>query len=77
MHPAGYALAVSFVMDYFWFSFLIAWIIKGSLIKIGGMKLYKKAVPFFLGLVLGDHTVGCILAILGPMTGVSLYKIFI
>lgn len=77
LHPAGYALAVSFAMDYFWFSFLIAWIIKGSLIKIGGMKLYKQAVPFFLGLVLGDYTVGCILAILGPMTGVSLYRIFI
>ncbi|MHB1460958.1 MAG: DUF6785 family protein [Armatimonadota bacterium] len=77
LHPAGYALAVSFAMDYFWFSFLIAWVIKGSMIQIGGMKLYKKAVPFFLGLVLGDYTVGCILAILGPMTGVSLYKIFI
>ncbi len=77
LHPAGYALAVSFAMDYFWFSFLIAWIIKGALIKTGGMKLYKQAVPFFLGLVLGDYTVGCILAILGPLTGVSLYRIFI
>ncbi len=77
LHPAGYALAVSYAMDYFWVSFLIAWIIKLVIVKFGGMKLHNRAMPFFLGLVLGDYTVGCILAILGPLTGVPLYKIFI
>ena len=76
-HPAGYALAVSFAMDYFWFAFFIAWVLKVSLIRYGGRKAHAQAVPFFLGLVLGDYTVGSIWALLGPALGVTTYKVFI
>ena len=57
-HPAGYALAVSFAMDYFWFAFFLAWLFKVSLIRFGGRRAHVGAIPFFLGLVLGDYTVG-------------------
>lgn len=76
-HPAGYALAVSFAMDYFWFAFLIAWVLKVSLIRFGGRRAHAQAVPFFLGLILGDYTIGSLWAILGPVLGVTTYKVFI
>jgi hypothetical protein len=76
-HPAGYALAVSFAMDYFWFAFLIAWICKVSLIRFGGRSAHAQAVPFFLGLILGDYTIGSLWAILGPVLGIATYKVFI
>jgi len=76
-HPAGYALAVSFAMDYFWFAFFLAWLFKVSLIRFGGRRAHVGAIPFFLGLVLGDYTVGSLWAILGPLLGVATYKIFI
>jgi len=76
-HPAGYALAVSFAMDYFWFAVFVAWLVKSVILKYGGMKLYRQAMPFFLGGILGDYVVGSIWAIIGPAAGVVSYKIFI
>jgi hypothetical protein len=76
-HPAGYALAVSFAMDYFWFAVFVAWLIKSVILKYGGMKMYRQAMPFFLGGILGDYVIGSIWAIIGPVAGVVSYKIFI
>ena len=76
-HPGGYALAVSYAMDYFWFAFLISWAIKYVLLKRGGITTHRKAVPFFLGLILGDYVGGSIWAIIGPVIfGIRTYQIF-
>jgi hypothetical protein len=76
-HPAGYALAVSYAMDYFWFAFLISWAIKSVLLKRGGITTHRKAIPFFLGLILGDYVGGSIWAIIGPViVGIQTYPIF-
>lgn len=77
LHPAGYALAVSFAMDYFWFAFFITWIAKSIILKFGGIRLHQQAIPFFLGLIIGDYVMGSILAIVGPLIGRSMYSIFI
>lgn len=76
-HPAGYALAVSYAMDYFWFCVFIAWAVKALLIRYGGMKVHNQFVPFFLGLVLGDYTVGSLWALIGPALKIVTYKIYI
>ncbi len=76
-HPAGYALAVSFAMDYFWFAFFISWVIKFILLRLGGLGTHRKAIPFFLGLILGDYVMGSIWAIVFPIIGIRGYKIFI
>ena len=76
-HPAGYALAVSYAMDYFWFAFLISWAVKYVLLKRGGIKTHRKAIPFFLGLILGDYVGGSVWAIVGPViAGMRTYQIF-
>lgn len=76
-HPAGYALAISYAMDYFWFAFFVSWLIKYILMKQGGLKIHRKSAPFFLGLILGDYVLGSTWAILGPVFGFRNYKIFI
>ncbi len=76
-HPAGYALAISFAMDYFWFAFFISWLIKFILLRFGGLGTHRRAIPFFLGLILGDYVVGSLWAIAGPIMGITNYKIFI
>ncbi len=76
-HPAGYALAISYAMDYFWFAFFVSWLIKYILMKQGGLRIHRRSAPFFLGLILGDYVVGSIWAILGPVFGFRNYKIFI
>ncbi len=37
----------------------------------------RTAIPFFLGLILGDYTMGSLWAILGPVLGIPTYKIYI
>jgi len=76
-HPAGYALAISFAMDYFWFAFFASWLIKVVLTRYWGMRVHREGVWFFLGLILGDYVSGSLWAILGPALGRANYKIFI
>lgn len=55
-HPLGYALSGSWGMIVFWFPCLVAWLLKTFILRYGGMKLYARLRPFFLGMVLGEFT---------------------
>ncbi len=59
-HPVGYAVASGAMIHHLWFSILVAWTIKWSILKFGGIRRYRQMVPFFLGLVLGQVVVGCL-----------------
>ena len=76
-HPIGYGLAVSYAMDYFWFTALIGWMCKFLSIRYGGMKFYRQALPFFMGLILGDYVTASIWTLIGWAFGIPTYKTFI
>ena len=58
-HPAGYAIASStWTFGWLWFSVFVSWGIKTTVLKAGGIRLYRKALPFFLGLLWGEYIVG-------------------
>lgn len=73
LHPLGYPLAGYYHFDKLWFPFFISWIVKWTILRFGGMKAYRKAIPFFLGLVLGEFVMGSIWGILGLATGMPTY----
>ncbi|NCO40252.1 MAG: hypothetical protein COZ06_13775 [Armatimonadetes bacterium CG_4_10_14_3_um_filter_66_18] len=52
IHPLGYALNCALSQD-LWGAFLITWILKATVLKIGGVRLYRQTLPAFLGLALG------------------------
>ncbi len=56
LHASGYVLSGASWggMIYFWFPVMVSWLIKSIILKHGGRGTHRKAVPFFLGLVLGD-----------------------
>lgn len=54
IHPAGFVVASSWAMYMLWFSLLIGWMLKVPVLRYGGIGLYRKLLPFFLGLILGD-----------------------
>lgn len=56
----GYAMTCSFG-DLLWGPFLIVWICKGLVLRFGGMALYRRTVPFFLGFALGHFAVAGVL----------------
>jgi uncharacterized protein DUF6785/uncharacterized protein DUF6784 len=76
LHPLGYAIANTNSMDYMWMPFLIAWTLKTVLLRYGGMRLYRAALPFFLGLILGDYVVPTLWAIYGTASGQQMYLAF-
>ena len=64
-HPLGYILAPTQGIGVLWFCLLVSLIIKSIIFKYGGMKLYRRVLPFFYGLFLGDVVIGCIWYLLG------------
>jgi hypothetical protein len=75
LHPAGFAVSSSWSMNVFWSSIFISWVIKYSILKIGGLKLHRQSIPFFLGLVLGEFVIGSIWSLRGVIFHVSSYLI--
>jgi hypothetical protein len=65
LHPLGYPLAGYYHFEKLWFPFFISWTAKWIILKYGGIKLYRKAFPLFLGLVLGEFVIGSLWGIIG------------
>ena len=67
LHPIGLVASCSLPLMYrAWFSVFLAWLLKFLILRYGGPKIYRKSIPFFLGLVLGVFaTVGLWLVISG------------
>jgi hypothetical protein len=74
IHPLGYSLAVH--MDLFWAAFLISAVAKNWLLKYGGLKVYRQALPFFMGLVIGDFVMGTFWNFLSIALNRALYQIY-
>lgn len=54
LHPIGFLAANSWGMHINWFSFFFGWLVKSLVMRYGGMNLYQRLLPLFLGLILGD-----------------------
>jgi len=76
-HPVGYAVAGSWTMSWMWFSVLLSWIIKYVLLKQGGLRVYRQGAPLFLGLILGQYTVGSFWSLLGAILDRPVYGFFV
>jgi hypothetical protein len=76
LHPIGYALAHTDSMHYMWMPFLIAWLLKSLVLRYGGVKVYQRLVPFFMGLILGDVVVAGLWGIYGVSTGRRMFMHF-
>jgi hypothetical protein len=75
LHPAGFAVSSSWSMNVFWSSVFISWAIKYFILKIGGLKLHRQSIPFFLGLMLGEFVIGSIWSLRGVIFHVPSYLI--
>ena len=61
LNPIGFAIGASGTMRGNTFTFFVAWLVQFILLRIGGVKLYKKTQPLFLGILVG-YVVGVALA---------------
>jgi hypothetical protein len=74
LHPLGYAVANSWggIAD-IWTCVVIGSLVKWTLLRYGGLGMYRKTLPFFLGLILGDFVVGGFWLLFGLMANVKTY----
>lgn len=71
-HPAGYLVSGSFGLFRLWLPIFVSWLIKVLLLRWGGLGAYRRAMPFFLGLVLGEFTAGFVRTLLDLAFGLFL-----
>jgi len=53
LHPIGFAASTAYPVNRIVFSIFFAWLAKFIILRMGGIDLYRKASPFFLGLMVG------------------------
>jgi hypothetical protein len=71
-HPAGYMVSGSFGLFRLWLPIFVSWLLKSLILRYGGLGLYRRAVPFFLGLVIGEFCAGFARTVLDLSLGLHL-----
>ena len=77
-HPIGYVMTSARwggLAD-FWFSVFLGWLIKLVIIKFLGLKTHRRAIPFFLGLILGDYVVSSAWTLVGTIFRIPTYVLW-
>ena len=74
LHPVGLAVSSSWAMNYMWFPLFLAWLVKAALLRAGGLRAYRSALPFFFGLILGEFIVGSLWNLAGLVFGLEIYR---
>lgn len=76
LHPIGYLMGASWPMINFWFPVLLGWLIKCTVLRFGGHKVYKRLLPGFLGLIFGEFASAGMWLVIDLITGVRGHQIF-
>ena len=54
LHPLGYLAANGWGMHWYWLPFFLGWLWKALTLRYGGLRLYRRLLPFAIGLIMGD-----------------------
>ncbi|MBI2298903.1 MAG: hypothetical protein HYU66_08145 [Armatimonadetes bacterium] len=58
LHPIGYLLATAYGdTSPMWWPFLTLWLLKSLLLRYGGLKLFRRVLPLFVGLIVGHYLI--------------------
>lgn len=74
-HPVGLLMSLTYPMYRLWLSLMVGWMCKGLITKFGGSDGYRKMVPFFLGLVLGDVAMMILWLVIDGWQGQSFHQL--
>jgi hypothetical protein len=70
-HPLPLLLLNTWCLSRLFFSFLIGWLIKIALVRIGGGKVFTASKPFFLGVIVGQ----VVITVLWILVGAIYYRV--
>jgi len=72
-HPVGYALSMSFGVDYFWSCLLISSLLKWLVMRWSGLGMYRRLLPMVFGVILGEYMVGAFWSAVSVILRVTTY----
>jgi len=70
LSPIGYIVCGSWALSVTWFPIFLGWLSKACVMGFGGAAAYRRILPFFLGLILGEAVIATIWAVVSFFTGV-------
>lgn len=73
-HPAGYAVSSTYGMRDYWSMFLLVWLVKWLILRHGGLKVHRQAMPLFFGMILGEFAIGGFWALVGVVFKTQTYN---
>ncbi len=73
-HPLGYAVTSSWSIGLVWMPLFIAWLLKVVLLRYTGLPGFRRSLPFFFGLMLGQFVVGSLWNVYGIAREVPTYQ---
>ncbi len=73
-HPLGFAVTASWEINLVWMPLFLAWLFKLLILRYGGLSGFRKSLPFFFGLILGQFFVGSIVNIIGIAMELPTYQ---
>ena len=76
LHPVSFAVSGSWNMNLLWLPLTAAWILKASILRYGGLRLYRQLMPLFMGLILGDFCGITITNLVAIALDVPAYRLF-
>ena len=76
LHPIGFPVSVTWIMDQIWFSVFLAWALKVAVMKYGGPQLFRATRPFFLGLIAGQYVTAGVWLVVDYFTGMTDNTVF-
>ncbi len=75
LHPIGLPIASAGPTEWYWFSIFLGWLFKRVIIWLGGVTLYRRARPLFLGAVLGNFAAGGFWLLISWLSGIRGLKV--
>ena len=71
LHPIGYVVSGTWILNSVWFSIFLAWLIKALILRYAGPAGYRATRWFFLGMILGQFVVGGFWLVVDGFTGMT------
>ncbi|MEW6750296.1 MAG: DUF6785 family protein [Candidatus Latescibacterota bacterium] len=69
LHYIGLPVGDSWVMGWAWFSVFLAWLLKATILRFGGLPAYQFYKPVFLGFIAGQLMGGAVWMVVDFVTG--------
>ena len=76
IHPIAFPVSAFWTTHHLMPSIFLAWLVKTLCLRFGGIVLYRKTRPFFLGLILGHYVAGGLWILIDGFTGMTANHLF-